>query len=468
MKTRTLLELTRYLQQLLGDDYAAFAEAPMEPPALRINTLKSERTTLLRHFERWGVSARPHPVNPDGLVLEEDRLPLSHTLAFFAGAFAYQGLSSQLPVLALDPRPGERVLDLCAAPGSKSTQIAALMQNRGQLLLNDSSGRRLQPLMANLFSAGVLNSCLLNLPGQSLGRHFPEQFDRVLVDAPCSALSNLPTRAFQSQWSPTFLEKISGIQEQLLISGIKTARIGGVIVYSTCSICPEEDERVLERILSRYPVELETIPFSSAPCCRPPLTAYQGHTFPAALQRAVRIHPWPLPFEGFFIARLRKTGPLPIRPVTETMPWVDSLTAGDPAIAPLLDHLETLWGLPVEALHAGRFLRTQHRLWILAPEWERLPQRTLMMAGLPLAHQKTNFWRLTTPAIQRFSDQALQPVIEFSDTELKELFREGRLPAPAGPLRYHILQVGGRNLAAVAQSEGFYRIHLPHRFTLVL
>lgn len=468
MTTQTLEELTRYLQQLLDDDYEAFATAPMEPPALRINTLKGERGPLLQRFEHWGVKARPHPINSDGLVLEEDQLPLSHTLPFFAGAFAYQGLSSQLPALALDPRPGESVLDLCAAPGSKSTQIAALMENRGRLLLNDSSSRRLQPLMANLFTAGVQNACLLNLPGQSIGRHFPEQFDRVLVDAPCSALSNLPTRAFQSQWSPAFLEKIAGIQEQLLISGIKAARVGGIIVYSTCSICPEENERVLERILSRYPVELETIPFATAPVCRPPFEAYQGQAFSPAIQRAVRIHPWPFPFEGFFIARLRKTGPLPIRPVTEPMPWADTLSAGDPAIAPLLDHLAALWGAPVKELQASRFVRTRHRLWLLAPDWERLPQRTLMMAGLPLAHEKTGFWRLTTAAVQRFADQTLRPVIQFSEAELKALFSEGRLPAPAGPLRYHVLHVEGRNLASIAQSEGFYRIHLPHRFALVL
>jgi 16S rRNA (cytosine1407-C5)-methyltransferase len=460
-------ELKRYLQHLLGAEYADFAAAPMEPPAIRINTLKRGRQQVIERLDALGVSHQPHPVNPDGLMLVEDRLPLSHTLDYFAGDFIYQGLSSQLPVLALDPQPGESVADLCAAPGSKSTQIAALMQNRGRLLLNDSSNRRLQPLMANLFSAGVSNGCLINLPGQLIGRHFPAEFDRVLVDAPCSALSNLPVRAFQSQWSPAFLTKISTIQEQLLISGIKAARVGGVIVYSTCSVCPEENEMVLERILSRYPVELESIPFSSAACCRPPFTTYQGHTFAPAIRRAVRIHPYPLPFEGFFIARLRKTGPLPIRPVTEAIPRTESLSGGDEQIAPLLEHLEALWGLPAVALAPFRFLRTLHRLWIMAPEWQSLPQRGFMMAGLPLANQKTGFWRLTTPAIQWFGDRELKCHISFSKEELIELFHTGCLPAPAGPLRYHLLQAGGRNLAIIAQSEGQYRIHLPHRFTLV-
>ncbi|OPZ78759.1 MAG: Ribosomal RNA small subunit methyltransferase F [bacterium ADurb.Bin431] len=270
------------------------------------------------------------------------------------------------------------------------------MQNRGRLLLTDSSTRRLQPLMANLFSAGVMNAVLLNLPGQLIGRHFPEQFDRVLVDAPCSALANLPVRAYQSYWSEAFLRKISTIQEQLLISGIKAARVGGVIVYSTCSICPEENEMVLERILRRYPVELEPVAFAGAPCCRPPLESYLGRRFDPAIRQAVRIHPWPLPFEGFFVARLRKTGPLPIRPVTEAMPWLQSRRGDDPEIAPLLDHLEQLWGIPAGPLRDLRYLRSLHRLWMIAPEWERLPQRAFMMAGLPLADEKTTFWRPTT------------------------------------------------------------------------
>lgn len=462
-------ELITYLQRLLGPEYEAFARAPLEPPSIRFNPLKGgRREELLRRLEAWGVPHQPHPVNPDGLMLAEDRLPLSHTLAYFAGDFIYQGLSSQLPVLALDPRPGESVLDLCAAPGSKSTQIAARMQNRGRLLLNDSSTRRLQPLMANLFSAGVMNAALLNLPGQMIGRHFPEQFDRVLVDAPCSALSNLPARAFQSYWSESFIKKISTIQEQLLISGIKAARVGGVIVYSTCSICPEENEMVLERILRRYPVELEPIAFAGAACCRPPFERYLDHSFDPAIRQAVRVHPWPLPCEGFFVARLRKTGPLPVRPVTEAIPWQESRLGGDAGIAPILDHLEQLWGVPAAFLRDYRFLRTLHRLWIIAPEWERLPQRTFMMAGLPLADEKTAFWRLTTPAVQWLGERVRNEWITFSAAELRTLFDEGRLPAAPGPLRYHVLRADGRNLAIVAQSDGFYRLHLPHRFDLVI
>ena len=182
----------------------------------------------------------------------------------------------------------------------------------------------------------------------------------------------------------------------------------------------------------------------------------------------MRIYPWPLPFEGFFVARLRKTGPLPIRPVNEAISWQESRRSSDPEISPLLTHLEQLWGVPASFLAGYRFLRTRHRLWIIAPEWECLPQRAFMMAGLPLADQKSAFWRLTTPAVQWLNGGVTQWQISFSEPELSELFREGRLPASRGPLRYHVLHTGGRNLAVVAQADGFYRIHLPHRFELVI
>jgi len=235
-------ELSAYVEALLGAQAGAFMASGLEPPAIRLNTLKISRDACLEKLHAWRISCVPHPLNPDGWILEEDRLPLSHTLAFFRGEFFYQGVSSQLPVIALAPRPGETVLDMCAAPGSKSNQIAAAMANSGRLWVNDASTRRLQALMANLTAAGVRNEVVTALPGQLFGRLLPEYFDRVLVDAPCSALGNWPKRIHKAHWSRAYLKKISYLQEQLLISAIKTVKTGGIIVYSTCSICPEEDE----------------------------------------------------------------------------------------------------------------------------------------------------------------------------------------------------------------------------------
>ncbi len=436
----------------------------MEPPSLRINTLKTSRSRFGGKLTAWQITASPHPFHPDGLILADDPLPLSHTLAFFRGEFFYQGISSQLPVIALDPQPGETILDMCAAPGSKSTQIAAAMANQGRLWINDASTKRLQALMANLTAAGVMNDIVTALPGQLIGRLLPEQFDRILVDAPCSALSNWPKRIKEAHWSPAYLNKISYLQEQLLISAIKAARVGGIIVYSTCSICPEEDEMVLERILARYPVEMEPLPFSPAPFVRPGLSGYAGHSFARQIECAGRVHPYPLPYEGFFVARLRKTGPLPIRPVTTPLQYQPTLAADAPEIAAILSHLHDHWGIDPAVLQNYRFIVNKNRIWMMDSAWEQTPDRTFMMAGLPLALRKSHAWRLLNQSVQFLDAQVSKRHLELSDQDLLALFEHGHIPAPHGPLSYHALTLGGRPIAALAQADGCFSIHLPHHF----
>ncbi|MCI0496551.1 RsmB/NOP family class I SAM-dependent RNA methyltransferase, partial [candidate division KSB1 bacterium] len=187
-------ELENYLRQLLTSDYPGFINANPEPLAIRVNTLKTTVPAFEEKLLQWQVDYQPHPLNPTGFILQEDKLPLSHTLAFFLGEFFYQGIASQLPVLALDPQPGETILDMSAAPGSKATQIAALMNNSGQLVLNDPSPGRNTILTRHAHRAGIQHDVVLRAPGQQIGQLFPEFFDRVLVDAPCSGLGTFAAK----------------------------------------------------------------------------------------------------------------------------------------------------------------------------------------------------------------------------------------------------------------------------------
>ena len=252
--------LESYLHNLLGSEYDLFAQAGAEPAAIRVNTLKSDVQTIKNEMSRFGVNLIEHGICPEGFLLEQDKLPLSQTLFFFLGEIFYQGFSSQLPVIALDPRPGERVLDMTAAPGNKSTQIAARMQNKGELVLNDASVNRQQPLLTNLYRAGVFNDLLLNFPGQRIGKIYPEYFDKVLVDAPCSGTGRMPTnKKFLYRPYPDSLSKMLNTQRHLLISAIKAAKPGGTIVYSTCTVIMEENEQHIKKVLKDYPVELVEI-----------------------------------------------------------------------------------------------------------------------------------------------------------------------------------------------------------------
>jgi len=461
-------DVRAYLSRLLGRDYPAFLAAQPELPCIRVNTLKYSADFMRQQLERWQIPFSRHPAHADGFVLQQDPLPLSHTIQYFLGYFVYQGVSSQLPVLALDPQPGETVLDMCAAPGTKATQIAARMKNQGRLLLNDVSVKRLQPLMANLAQTGVCQDVLLRMPGELIGRQFPEFCDRVLLDAPCSALNSFPSRLDHSWWSEAYLEKISRIQFHLLVSAIKAVKVGGTIVYSTCSICPEENEMVLQRILLEYPVQIEALPLAVQNMVRPGLREYLQHELAEELALAGRVWPFPQPYEGFFIARLRKTGALPIRPKRQNAPFTPVLTPQHAQIAALLQHLHERWGIPLEMLQQYGYLVNQNKIWLLTKEWQELPSPWLVKAGLPLAVKKSKEWKLTNASVQFFGDKVTKSLLELSEKELLALFQTWQLQDRKEKDGYYIITYEQKRLGIVSIVQGKMKMHLPHRFHLIL
>jgi 16S rRNA C967 or C1407 C5-methylase (RsmB/RsmF family) len=462
------MELTEYLKNLLGDDHDRFITAAAEPPTIAANLLRSDRASLEEQLRLWQLNYRPHPVNTSGYILQQDSLPLSHTLSYFCGRFRHQGLSSQLPVPALDPQPGETILDLSAAPGSKAIQIADRMQNRGRLVLNDASVRRLEALMANLSRASVQNDIVLNMPGQMIGRLFPEYFDRVLADVPCSGLHYMPDRVHSPYWNVGYLSIIANIQEQLLISAIKAAKVNGVIVYSTCSIAPEENEMVVSRILQRYPVQIEAVPDWPIASKRPGLLRYGEHVFPDSLQHAVRLYPFPDPWEGFFLVRLRKTGSLPVRPVNEPVRWLKTRTAKDPEVAAALENIQRLWGIDPSCFLSFRFLINEHKLWLLHDAWDEIPDRQFVKAGMALAIRKSHVWRLTHSSAQWLGRRITNGLLELSSQQLQELFFHGQIEYPGrAALAYHILSLHEEPIAVVAEVGGRLKIKLPHRFNIL-
>ncbi len=461
------MELTTYLKNLLGDAFDAFCQAAAEPPCVSVNTHKCDRQIFQRKLHSWGLTSSPHPAAQDGFILVDDPLPLSHTLSYFLGEFRYQGISSLMPALALDPQPGETILDLAAAPGGKSVQIAHLMQNRGRLLLNDTYMKRMEPLMANLSRAAVMNDVLLNLPGQMLGRLLPGFFDRVLVDAPCSGLNLIANRKKGGFWNTDYLETISHVQEQLLISAIKALRVGGVVVYSTCSLAPEENEMVLNRILDKYPVVVEALPAWSLPSGRPAMTRYGEMVFAADLQRGLRIYPFPENWEGFFLIRLRKTAPLPIRPVDHPVAWTPTLTCDDPVIAPILENLQKLWGIDTTFFTPFRFWVNEHKLWLVNNDWQEAPVNGFVKIGLPLAVRKSEYWRLTTAGSQWLDQHITRNIIELDKMQLMQLLASGELLRRGEELRYYILKNKQRALGVVSQCRGIAKLKIPHPFRLV-
>ncbi|MFQ7753561.1 MAG: RsmB/NOP family class I SAM-dependent RNA methyltransferase [Acutalibacteraceae bacterium] len=246
------LEFENRMRGMLGGEYEAF-RAEYEKPhrrGIRLNTLKCDAQTLA---ETLPFPLVPSPFSPLSYYAPADARMAAYPL-YHAGAFYSQEPSASSAVTLLDPQPGERVLDLCAAPGGKSTQIAALTQDRGLLWSNEVVRSRASVLASNLERMGVKNAVVSSVYPDVLAEKLAGYFDRVLVDAPCSGegMFRRDPAAVQ-EWSPAHVETCAVRQLAILKSAARCVRAGGVLVYSTCTFSAEENEGVVRAFLAENP-----------------------------------------------------------------------------------------------------------------------------------------------------------------------------------------------------------------------
>lgn len=279
------------------------------PVAFRVNTLKTTADQALAELQSERFEPQPVEWLAEAfLVPHEQRFRLVRSAAAAAGRIYVQGLSSMLAATLLDPRPTEEVLDLAAAPGGKTLHMAAMMQNRGRIAAVDVVRKRIYKLRANLRAHGATIVETYLADGRSIGRKTPDRFDRVLLDAPCSAESRFRSGepASWSRWSMRKIRECARKQKGLLRSAVRAARPGGTVLYCTCSFAPEENEAVVQHVLDRFgpAVEVESIvvPIDNI---QSGLTSWGKHVFDARLARAVRILPNEV-MDGFFLCRLAK------------------------------------------------------------------------------------------------------------------------------------------------------------------
>jgi NOL1/NOP2/sun family putative RNA methylase len=291
--------LERYRE--IVPDYEAFRAVQCLPlySCGRINLLKIERASLLERLEARGVGHRIFDWYPLGLKLDIESP--GKLLESLLGYLHIQEELSMVPPLVLDPRPGERVLDLCASPGSKTSQISQMMQNRGLVIANEPSLARVAPLRSNCERLGVMNVAITRYDG----RKFPRgPFDRVLVDAPCSSEG-------RERRGPGVLAKSSinrsldlqKLQIGLLKNALRLTKPGGVVVYSTCTYAPEENELVVEWALDE--ADLDKISIPKLKEC-PGIVEWNGRHLSSKLARCARYYPHINDTGGFFVARLIK------------------------------------------------------------------------------------------------------------------------------------------------------------------
>ncbi len=279
------------------------------PTTFRVNTLNASPEIVREQLASQDFTLERVPWYPDAMILRRGRLrDLQATEAYRTGAIYVQALSSMLPPLVLAPQPGESVLDIAAAPGSKTTQMSCLMRGEGRLVANDNNKVRFFKLKANIEQQGAAHVELTLLDGVVFGRQRPATFDRVLVDVPCSAEGRFQTSEPRSYrfWKPAKIREMVHKQKPLLYSAMQALAPGGVLVYATCTFAPEENEGVIQWALDKFgdAVALEPITLGCTNYTTG-LTGWEQRTFHPSLTQTRRILPTD-DMEGFFLARLRK------------------------------------------------------------------------------------------------------------------------------------------------------------------
>ncbi len=304
------------LKEMVGDSVfsrikSTFAE---RPTTFRVNTLKTTKAEVKEVLFSQGFKMKDVSWMPDAFILQnKTKRELTDTDLYKQGKIYIQSLASMVPPIILQPKPGEKVLDLTAAPGSKTSQMAAMMQGKGELVANDVNKVRFFKLKHNMEILGVTDERpdwtfkLRMEHGADLVREYPNYFDKILVDAPCSAEARFVEgeRETYGYWKEAKIKEMAYKQRQLLLSVWSALKPGGLLVYSTCTFAPEENEAQVSRLLERFlDAEIESVCVDGLTAI-PILKAWKEKSFHEGVKKTLRILPTN-EIEGFYIALIRK------------------------------------------------------------------------------------------------------------------------------------------------------------------
>ena len=298
------------------------------PSSIRCNTLKIDVEELKSRLENYGWKLRrPFAKFPEVMIIDSKLEPgeLGRTKEHLLGYYYVQEISSMLPMLVLRPEAGDFVLDLGASPGSKTTQAAAMMGNEGTIIANEISLGRIGILNSNLERCGVMNAIVTRKEGVSLCERFLKKtqfrFDKILVDAPCSGEGTLrkSPKTFQ-MWNINMIKKIAGMQRRLAEAALRILKVGGTMIYSTCTLAPEEDEMIVDYLIRNFDIEVEKIGHpigvplgvglskstSDGVKFRSGVCEWEGVSMDKSIGNCLRLYPQDNNTDGFFVAKIRK------------------------------------------------------------------------------------------------------------------------------------------------------------------
>ncbi len=363
-----------YISSLYGEKAARnFAEFIKNEHVqyVRVNSIKTDIDKISRTLlHDYSIETEKLPNLNNALRIKNRSDILGKTIEHIIGEYYIQSLSSMIPPLILTPRPDDVVLDLCAAPGSKTTELGELMKNKGTLIANEIALDRVKMLVYNIDRMNLMNAGVIHYKGEWLSKIYNEHFDKILVDAPCSGLGIVQKKGeINNWWSLERAERLGDLQLRLLIAAIKMVKEGGEVVYSTCTLTPEENEFIVDKVLQKYPVEIEDIelPVPS----REGFTSYQGKSLNPAIYKAKRILPWEVDSDGFFIVKIKKTGKTISPEMTPPKPSkLKMLSYEKSEIKKLLGNIENEFGISGDELSKFKYIIKRNDIYFIKKEWE--------------------------------------------------------------------------------------------------
>ncbi len=301
----------RYLK-ILGEKYDDFIKFSLTPlnKAVRVNTLKISKKDFLKRISNQ-LEVTQVPWCDEGLWVKHvggTRYDLGNMIEHTLGYFYVQDPASMIPPVVLEPKPGDLVLDMCAAPGSKSTQIAQYMKNKGVLYLNDNMPDRLKALEINVRRMGITNAILTYFQGPHLSKLKSNGilFDKILLDAPCSGSGTI-RKSYRTilNYSTNFVKTMSGTQRKLIETAYDLLKEDGTLVYSTCTLEPEENEAIISYLLDKYPaavIEEINLKINRSE----PILSWNDVSYNEKVKNCLRIYPQDNDTEGFFVCKIKK------------------------------------------------------------------------------------------------------------------------------------------------------------------
>ncbi|RJG42262.1 16S rRNA (cytosine(1407)-C(5))-methyltransferase RsmF [Motilimonas pumila] len=402
--------------ELSMQDFIDICQQPLRK-SIRVNTLKISVTDFLARAETLGWQLEPVPWCQDGFwITRDDATPLGNSAEHLAGLFYIQEASSMMPVTALfhlfNNTEDAVLLDAAAAPGSKTTQIAAAVSNQGLVVANEFSASRIKGLYSNLQRCGIKNVALTNFDARVFGSWLPETFDAILLDAPCSGEGTVRKDPdAMKNWCQSAIDAIADTQKALIESAFYALKPGGTLIYSTCTLSQEENQHVCDHLLATFEGNIEACSLADL--------------FPHAERSATAegyLHIWPQIYdsEGFFVAGFRKTASQAGPKAKKRLGRFPFKAMNKKDIALFTDYLESQFGI---SQLEGQVFNRDNELWLFPEVFKPLiGQLKFDRVGIKLAEMFKKNYRLTHEWALALGSQATKGTFELSLEQCQEYY----------------------------------------------